>query len=137
MAIDPALRNEIEAQIKRGDVSTRNMMGTTAYMVGNRMFAFWVADGLVAKLPDHERQGLVDRRQGAVFQGPQGRGGFGEWTRLNVETKADVETVVSATKTAYDYIKGGAGGVARAAAARKRAAPKAKPATKKKGKSGK
>ena len=129
MAVDPALRNEIEAQIKRGDVKTANMMGTTAYMVGNRMFAFWVADGLVAKLPDHERQGLVDRRLGAVFQGPQGRGGFGEWTRLHVEKKDDIETVVAAAKTAYDYIKGGAGGVARAAAQRKKNAPKAKPAT--------
>ncbi len=104
----------------RGDVSTRSMMGTTAYMVGNRMFAFWVADGLVAKLPDHERQSLVDRRQGAVFQGPQGRGGFGEWTRLHIEKKDDVATAVESAKKAYDYVKGGAGGVAKAAAARKK-----------------
>ena len=135
MAVDPDLRQQIDAQIMaKGDVSTRNMMGTTAYMVGNRMFAFWVADGLVAKLPDQERQSLVDRRQGAVFQGPQGRGGFGEWTRLHIEKKDDIATAVNAAKTAYDYVKGGAGGVARAAAARKKAAPKSKPA-KKSGKS--
>ena len=97
----------------------RNMMGTTAYMVGNRMFAFWVADGLVAKLPDQERQQLVDRKLGVTFQGPQGRG-FGDWTRLHVEKKADVATAVESAKKAYDYIKGGAGGVARAAAARKK-----------------
>jgi len=120
MAIDPALRQEIETQIMRGDVSTRNMMGTTAYMVGNRMFAFWVADGLVAKLPDQERQHLVDRKLGVTFQGPQGRGGFGEWTRLHIEKKDDVATAVESAKKAYDYIKGGAGGVARAAAARKK-----------------
>ncbi len=131
MAVDPTLRDEIEKLITRGDVSTRDMMGTTAYMVGNRMFAFWVADGLVAKLPDQERQSLVDQRRGAVFQGPQGRGGFGEWTRLHVETKDDIETVVAATKTAYDYIKGGAGGVARAAAAKKKDAPKGKTVRKK------
>ena len=46
-----------DAQImSRGDVSTRNMMGTTAYMAGNRMFAFWVADGLVAELRDRRRR---------------------------------------------------------------------------------
>jgi len=128
MAIDPKLRNEIEAQIKRGDVSLQNMMGTTAYMVGRRMFAFWVADGLVAKLPDRERQDMVDRKKGIAHQGPQGRGSFGEWTRLHVESKDDVETVVAAARTAYDYVKGGAGAVARSAAARKKAAPKAKPA---------
>jgi len=126
MPIDPSLRSEIEKQIMRGDVKATDMMGTKAYMVGNRTFAYWVADGLVAKLPDQERQSLVDQRRGAVFQGPQGRGGFGEWTRLNVETKDDIETVVAATKTAYNYIKGGAGGVARAAAAKKKDAPKGK-----------
>jgi len=104
----------------RGDVSTRNMMGTTAYMAGKRMFAFWVADGLVTKLPDHERQDLVDRKKGIAFQGPQGRGGFGEWTRLHIEEKDDVETAVASAKKAYDYVKGGAGGVARAAAARRK-----------------
>jgi hypothetical protein len=56
MAIDPKFRNEIEAQIMRGDVKIADMMGTKAYTVGKRTFAYWVADGLVAKLPDQERQ---------------------------------------------------------------------------------
>ena len=121
MAIDPALREQIDAQImSRGDVSTRNMMGTTAYMAGNRMFAFWVADGLVAKLPDQERQQLVDRKLGVAFQGAKGRGGFGEWTRLHIEKQDDVATAVESAKKAYDYIKGSAGGGARAAAPRKK-----------------
>jgi hypothetical protein len=128
MALKPELKQEVEAEImKRGDVEQRNMMGTTAYMVRGRMFAFWVADGLVAKLPDQERQQLLDRKAGVTFQGPAGRGGFGEWTRLDLAKKADAEVAANAAKTAYDYIKGGAGGVARAAAARKSASPKKTP----------
>lgn len=132
MAVDPALRDEVEKQIVRGDVKVADMMGTKSYTVGKRTFAYWVADGLVAKLPDHERQSLVDRRAGTALQSPQGRGGPGEWTRLNVETKDDIETAVAAAKTAYDYVKGGAGGVARAAAERKKTAPKQTPAKSKK-----
>lgn len=113
MAVDAELRQQIEAQImSRGDVTERNMMGTTAYLVGNRMFAFWVADGLVAKLPDHARQQFIDRKLGALFQGPQGRG-FGEWMRLHVEQAKDVAAAIEGVKGAYDYVKGGAGGVAK------------------------
>jgi TfoX/Sxy family transcriptional regulator of competence genes len=115
MPIDPALRQQVEAAIMgRGDVTPRNMMGTTAYMVRNRMFAFWVADGLVAKLPDNERQDLLDRKAGVRFQGPQGRG-FGEWTTLHLEKQDDLATALSAAKTAYDYVKGGAAAVAKRA----------------------
>ena len=128
MAVDQNLRDEIEKQIMRGDVKIADMMGTKAYTVGKRTFAYWVADGLVAKLPDQERQSLVDKRAGTALQGAQGRGSFGEWTRLNVESKDDIETVVAAVKTAYQYIKGGAGGVARAAAASRKTAPKGTPA---------
>src|SRR3990172_8019975 len=114
MAVDAKLREEVEAAVmSRGDVTPRNMMGTTAYMVRNRMFAFWVADGLVAKLPDTARQQFIDRKLGALFQGPQGRG-FGEWTRLHLEKKDDVVAAVEGIKAAYDYVKGGAGGVAKA-----------------------
>jgi hypothetical protein len=114
MAVKPALREQLDGEImRRGDVSTRDMFGTTAYMVKNRMFAFWVADGLVAKLPDHTRQDFIDRKQGVSFQGPQGRG-FGDWTRLHVEKKDDVAAAKVAVDEAYEYVKGGAGGVERA-----------------------
>ena len=107
MAVKTELREQLEGEImKRGDVSTRDMFGTVAYMVKNRMFAFWVGDGLVAKLPDHARQEFIDRKQGVSFQGPQGRG-FGEWTRLHVEKKADVEAAVAGVNEAYEYVKGG------------------------------
>ena len=91
----------------RTQVTPRNKMGTTAYMVRGRMFAFWVADGLVAKLPDRARQEFLDRKQGVLFQGPQGRG-FGEWTHLNLEKTDDLSGVLEGVKHAYEYARGGA-----------------------------
>jgi TfoX/Sxy family transcriptional regulator of competence genes len=114
MPVDAKLREQIDAEVmRRGDVTPRNMMGTTAYMVRNRMFAFWVADGLVAKLPDQARQQFIDRKLGVLFQGAQGRG-FGEWTRLHLEKQDDVAAAVEGVKNAYEYVKGSAGGVAKA-----------------------
>ena len=92
----------------RGEVTPQNMMGTTAYMVRGRMFAFWVADGVVAKLSDRTRQEFLDRKAGVLFQGPQGRG-FGEWTRLHLAKKADLPTVLEGVKAAYEYVRGAAG----------------------------
>ncbi len=118
VALDAALREQVEADITaRGDVTPTNMMGTTAYLVRGRMFAFWVADGLVAKLPDRTRQDMLARKAGALFQGPQGRG-FGEWTRLNLEKADDVGSAIEGVQSAYDYVKGGAG-AARARAKKK------------------
>ena len=109
MAVDAKLREQIEAEtLSRGEVTTRNMMGTTAYMVRGRMFAFWVAGGLVAKLPDRTRQDFLDRKAGVLFQGPQGRG-FGEWTHLHLEKADDVAAVQEGLKSAYEYVKGGGG----------------------------
>jgi TfoX/Sxy family transcriptional regulator of competence genes len=106
--VDEALRKQVDADIaNRGEVTPRDMMGTKAYMVRNRMFAFWVADGLVVKLPDRTRQELVDRKAGVLFQGPQGRGA-GDWTRLPLESKGDVEMATRAAKDAYEYVRGAA-----------------------------
>ena len=109
MVVRADLREQVEADIMgRGEVTPRNMMGTTAYMVRGRMFAFWVADGLVAKLSDHTRQELLDRKAGVLFQGPQGRG-FGEWTRLHLAKKADLSSVLEGVNEAYKYVRGSAG----------------------------
>ena len=116
MTVRAELREQVEAEIMgRGEVTPRDMMGTTAYMVRGRMFAFWVADGLVLKLPARTRQDLIDRKAGALFQGPQGRG-FGEWTRLDLSKKIELPAVLEGVKAAYDYV----GGRAKARAKKKR-----------------
>ncbi len=106
MAVRADLREQVEgAIVGRGEVTPRNMMGTTAYVVRGRMFAFWVGDGIVLKLPDRTRQELLDRKAGVMFQGPQGRG-FGEWTNLHLAKKADVAQVLEGVKAAYEYVRG-------------------------------
>ena len=107
--------------MSRDEVTPRDMMGTTVYMVRNRMFAFWVADGVVAKLSDRTRQEFLDQKAGVLFQGPQGRG-FGEWTRLHLTKKRDLAAVLEGVKSAYEYVGGGGG-------ARPRAKRRARPAT--------
>jgi hypothetical protein len=107
MPVDAGLRQQVEADIMgRAEVTPRNMMGTTCYMVRGRMFAFWVADGLVAKLPARTRQELLDRKAGVMFQGPQGRG-FGEWTNLHLGKQEDLTAVLEGAKAAYEYVRGG------------------------------
>lgn len=119
MTVTAELREEVEAEIMgRGEVTPRNMMGTTAYLVRGRMFAFWVADGLVAKLSDRTRQEFLDRKAGVLFQGPQGRG-FGEWTRLHLEKKDDLASVLEGVKSAYEYVRGGSGATTRSKAKRR------------------
>ena len=120
MAVKDELRAQVEAEVLgRPEVTQADMMGTKAYLVRNRMFAFWVADGLIVKLSDRTRQEFLDRFEGALFQGPQGRG-QGEWTRLPIEKKADVEAAVSAAKAAYEYVRGAATAPAARSKARKK-----------------
>ncbi len=106
MAVDAALRSKVETDILgRGEVKTQDMMGTTAYMVRNRMFAFWVADGLVAKLSDRARQDFIDTKVSTISQGPQGRG-FDDWSRISLDKKDDLEPALVAVKSAYEHVRG-------------------------------
>ena len=120
MAVDAALREQAEADIlKKGEVKTHDMMGTTAYMVRGRMFAFWVADGLVAKLTDRVRQDFVDSQQSIISQGPQGRG-FDDWSRIGLAKKEDLEPLLLAVKSAYEHARGLAERTPRSKSKRKR-----------------
>ena len=106
MAADPALREQVEADIlARGEVKPQDMMGTISYFVRGRMFAFWVAGGIVVKLSDKVRQAFLDQQVGALFQGPQSRGSD-EWTRLSLEKKDDLEPALAGVKAAHEHVRG-------------------------------
>lgn len=106
MPVPPELREKVEGEIlSREEVTTRAMFGTTAYLVRGRMFAFWVGDGLVAKLPDRTRQEMLDRKAGVVFQGTQGRG-FGEWLHLTLQKEENLEACAAAARQSYEYVRG-------------------------------
>jgi TfoX/Sxy family transcriptional regulator of competence genes len=106
MAADPALRKQVETDIlARGEVKPQDMMGTISYFVRGRMFAFWVADGIVVKLSDKVKEAFLDQLQGATFQGPQARGSD-EWTHINLEKKDDLEPALAAVKAAFEHVRG-------------------------------
>jgi len=106
MAVNAELKSKVDADISgRPEVKVQDMMGTQSYFVRGRMFAFWVADGLVAKLTDRARQEFIDRQQGVLFQGPQGRG-TDDWTRFSVDDKDDLEPTLAAAKAAYEHARG-------------------------------
>ena len=108
MAVDSALRAKVEADIlARSEVKPQDMMGTVSYFVRGRMFAFWVAGGIVLKLSDKVRQAFLDQQVGALFQGPQGRG-TDDWTRLSLEKEDDLEPTLAAVKSAYEHVRGSA-----------------------------
>ncbi len=108
MAVPQALRDQVEAAIMaRGNTSVRQMFGTTAYLVGGRMLAFWVADGIVTRTTDESRRELLEAQRAVPFQGPQG-GGFGDWIRLPLATDEDLTIALKVIEEAAKHV--GAGG---------------------------
>jgi hypothetical protein len=117
MAVPKALREQVEAAIMaRGNASVRQMFGTTVYLAGGRMLAFWVADGIVTRTTDESRRELLEAQRAAPFQGPQG-GGFGDWIRLPLANEDDLKIALQVIEEAAKHI--GAAGLARRKGKRK------------------
>ncbi len=102
MAVPDELKQKLEPSLigARG-VTTRDMMGTTSFVVRGRMFAFWMPDGIVVKTPHDGHDDLVSKLHSTPFTGPQASGA-GEWTRLAVtdENVDDVRKVIDRARTA-------------------------------------
>lgn len=104
MAVPQPLRDQVEAAIMaRGNASARQMFGTTAYLVGGRMVAFWVADGIVTRTTDESRRELLEAQRAVPFQGPQG-GGFGDWIRLPLANEEDLEVALRVIEEAARHV---------------------------------
>lgn len=87
----------------RGNTSVRQMFGTTVYLVGGRMLAFWVADGIVTRTTDESRRELLEAQRAVPFQGPQG-GGFGDWIRLPLATEDDLTVALQVIGEATKHV---------------------------------
>ena len=100
MAVPDELKQKLEPSLlgARG-VSTRDMLGTTAFIVRGRMFAFWMPDGIVVKTPHDGHGDMVSKLHAMPFNGPQASGA-GEWTRLAVtqENVDDVRKVIDGAR---------------------------------------
>ena len=101
MAVPDELKQKLEPSLLGAQgVSTRDMMGTTAFVVRGRMFAFWMPDGIVVKTPHDGHNDMVSKLHAMPFNGPQASGA-GEWTRLAVteENVDDVRKVIDGARS--------------------------------------
>ncbi|MDH5284575.1 MAG: TfoX/Sxy family protein, partial [Gemmatimonadota bacterium] len=64
-------------------VITKRMFGADAFFTGNRMFAFLFDTAIVLKLPESERQDVLDTRQARPFLTPD-RSTFGRWVEAPI-----------------------------------------------------
>jgi TfoX/Sxy family transcriptional regulator of competence genes len=107
MAVSDELKEQLMPSLTGApETSTRSMMGTTAFLVRGRMFAFWMPEGIVVKAPRDQHADLMGRLHSTPFTGPQGRG-FGEWMTLEV-TPENIADVRLAIDQARAYIAGAA-----------------------------
>jgi hypothetical protein len=107
MAIPDELKEQLLPSLTgKPETSTRAMMGTTAFLVRGKMFAFWMADGIVVKAPHDGHADLVSKLHSTPFSGPQGRG-FGDWMTVPV-TEDTIEEVRRAIDASREYVAGAA-----------------------------
>jgi TfoX/Sxy family transcriptional regulator of competence genes len=64
-------------------VTTKRMFGADAFFTGNRMFAFLFDEAIVLKLPESERQDVLDTRQAKPFLTPD-QSAFGRWVETPI-----------------------------------------------------
>ena len=107
MAISDELKDQLLPSLAgKAETTTRPMMGTTAFLVRGRMFAFWMAEGIVVKTPRDGHADLMRTLGSSPFTGPQGRG-FGEWMSVPV-TPENIDDVRRAIDAARAYVAGAA-----------------------------
>jgi hypothetical protein len=107
MAIPDELKKKLLPSLTgKPETTEREMMGTTAFHVRGRMFAFWMPDGIVVRTPRDSHAALMAEMGGSAFSGPQGRGA-GDWLRLPV-TEENLDTVRATIDDAYRYVAGAA-----------------------------
>ncbi len=64
-------------------VTTKRMFGAEAFFTGGRMFAFLFDEAIVLKLPESERQDVLDTRVARPFLTSE-RAPFGRWVESGI-----------------------------------------------------
>lgn len=64
-------------------VSTKRMFGAEAFFTGGRMFAFLFDEAIVLKLPESDRQDVLDTRVARPFLTSE-RAPFGRWVESGI-----------------------------------------------------
>jgi TfoX/Sxy family transcriptional regulator of competence genes len=85
------------------NVTTRKMFGAEAFFHGRRMFAFLREDLVVLKLPEGQREELLEARAAQPFL-VNANAGFGRWVEIPGSGDAP-ERAVSLVQSAYNAAK--------------------------------
>jgi TfoX/Sxy family transcriptional regulator of competence genes len=84
----PRIRNDayevVQAAIRAmPGVTSKRMFGAAAFFTAGRMFAFLFEEAIVLKLPDAERQAVLDTRVARPFLTNE-RAPFGRWVETTI-----------------------------------------------------
>lgn len=85
------------------NVTTRKMFGAEAFFHGRRMFAFLREDLVVLKLPEGQREELLEARTARPFLVNE-NAGFGRWVEIPGSVD-HAERSVSLVQSAYNAAK--------------------------------
>jgi len=85
------------------DVSTRGMFGARGYFVGDRLSAAYYGGDVATKLPDTEREEILDRRIASPFTPVPGRR-FGG-VKFPVDGPDGVETLLPWRRKTFEYVQ--------------------------------
>lgn len=82
------------------NVTTRKMFGAEAFFHGRRMFAFLREDVVVLKLPESQREELLEAKAARPFLVNE-NAGFGRWIEVP-GSGSDAERAASLVQSAYN-----------------------------------
>jgi len=82
------------------NVTTRKMFGAEAFFHGRRMFAFLREDLVVLKLPESQREELLEAKAARPFLVNE-NAGFGRWIEVP-GSGSDAERAVTLVQSAYN-----------------------------------
>jgi TfoX/Sxy family transcriptional regulator of competence genes len=104
MTTDASVHAELDGLLLPwDDVSTRGMFGGRGYFVGDRLFAAYYK-GVVAKLPDPDREEALSRKIARPFTPTAGRR-FGNWVKFPVQDPDGVEALLPWLRKAFEYVQ--------------------------------
>ena len=86
-----------------GQVEPRRMFGCDAYLVNGKLFAFFVDEGVVVKVPSPQRERLLEDARVSPFT-HQGRR-FGDWLHLRLSDPQDVSLALPAIEESYRHVQ--------------------------------
>ena len=102
--VDASIQDELDLLLfQLGNVSARGMFGGRGYFVGDRLFAAFYG-GVIAKLPDQDREEALDLQIASPFTPVSGRR-FGNWVRFPLQGTDGVEALLPWLMKAFEYVQ--------------------------------